>query len=128
MMPLCKAEKIGVIPYSPLAAGRLARDWSVSTPRSETDPAQKMKYDAMAEQDRPIVDRVAAIAETRGVPRAQIALAWLFQKEQMTAPIIGVTSIAQLDESIGSLDITLSREEIASLEELYVPHPVVGAL
>ncbi|SEN74462.1 aldo/keto reductase [Paenibacillus sp. OV219] len=128
MMPLCKAEKIGVIPYSPLASGRLVRDASVTTYRSETDQAQKMKYDATAATDRFIADRVAAIAEKRGVPRVQIALAWLLQKEPVTAPIIGVTSIAQLEESIGSLTLKLTPDEIASLEELYVPHRVVGAL
>jgi len=128
MMPLCKAEKIGVIPYSPLASGRLARDWSATTHRSQTDNAQKMKYDATAGTDRLIVDRVAAIAAKRGVPRVQIALAWLLQKEPVTAPIIGATTIAQLEESVDALSVTLTQDEIASLEELYVPHPVVGAL
>lgn len=128
MMPLCKAEKIGVIPYSPLASGRLAREWTETTYRSETDQAQKMKYDATASADRLIADRVTAIAEQRGVPRAQIALAWLLQKDAMTAPIIGATNVNQLEEAAGSLAITLTPEEIKSLEELYVPHPVVGAL
>ncbi|MFC4101570.1 aldo/keto reductase [Paenibacillus xanthanilyticus] len=128
MMPLCKEEKIAVIPYSPLASGRLAREWSVVTPRSETDPAQKMKYDATADIDRVIADRVSAIAEQRGVPRAQVALAWLLQKEPVTAPIIGATQIAHIEEAVGALDVTLTPEEIASLEELYVPHKVVGAL
>lgn len=127
MMPLCREEKIGVIPYSPLASGRLARDWSETTHRSETDQAQKMKYDATAASDRLIVDRLAAIAEQRGVPRAQIALAWLLQKEPVTAPIIGATKIAHLEEAAGALSITLTHDEITSLEELYVPHPVVGA-
>ncbi|MGG1553806.1 aldo/keto reductase [Paenibacillus ferrarius] len=128
MMPLCKSEKIGVIPYSPLAAGRLVRDWPTSTFRSETDQAQKMKYDAMAETDRFIIERVAALAERRGVPRVHVALAWLLQKEAMTSPIIGVTSISQLEEAVGALSVTLTQEEIAFLEELYVPHRVVGAL
>lgn len=128
MMPLCKAEQIGVIPYSPLASGRLAREWNTTTHRSETDQAQKMKYDATASTDRLIVERVAAIAEQRGVPRVQVALAWLLQKEPVTAPIIGATSIAQLEEAVGTLALTLTQAEIASLEELYVPHPVVGAL
>lgn len=128
MMPLCKEEKIGVIPYSPLASGRLVRDWNTVTFRSETDQAQKMKYDATAEQDRLIAERVAVVAEKRGVPRVQVALAWLLQKEPVTAPIIGVTSIAQLEETIGSIELTLTPEEIDFLEELYVPHRVVGAL
>ncbi|MBD2872493.1 aldo/keto reductase [Paenibacillus arenilitoris] len=127
MMPLCKEEKIGVIPYSPIASGRLARDWSVTTRRSETDQAQKWKYGATEEADRVIVDRVADIAQKRGVPRVQVALAWLLQKEQVTAPIIGATSIAQLEEAVDALSITLTQDEIKSLEELYVPHRVVGA-
>jgi Predicted oxidoreductases (related to aryl-alcohol dehydrogenases) len=128
MMPLCKEEKIGVIPYSPLASGRLARDWTVTTRRSETDQAQKMKYGSTEEIDRSVADRVTAIAEQRGIPRAQIALAWLLQKEPVTAPIIGATNIGQLEEAVGSIEVTLTREEIASLEEPYVPHRVVGAL
>lgn len=128
MMPLCRSEKIGVIPYSPLASGRLARDWSETTYRFETDAAQHMKYDAMMEADRPIVDRLAAIAEQRGIPRAQIALAWLLQKQPVTAPIIGVTKMSQLDDAVAALSVKLTADEITSLEELYVPHPVVGAL
>ncbi|MFB9328057.1 aldo/keto reductase [Paenibacillus aurantiacus] len=128
MMPLCKEEKIAVIPYSPLASGRLARDWSVSTPRSETDPAQKMKYDATADIDRVIADRVTAIAKQRGVTRAQVSLAWLLQKEPVTAPIIGATKNVHIEEAVSALEVTLTPEEIASLEELYVPHKVVGAL
>ncbi len=128
MMPLCKEEKIAVIPYSPLASGRLVRDGSVVTERSQTDQAQKWKYDATAEADRLIIDRVAEIAQKRGVPRVQIALAWLLQKEPVTAPIIGATSIAQLEETVDALSTTLTTEEITLLEELYVPHRVVGAL
>ncbi|GLX70547.1 aldo/keto reductase [Paenibacillus glycanilyticus] len=128
MMPLLRAEKIGAIPYSPLASGRLVRDWNTVTHRSQTDEAQKMKYDASAEQDRLIAERVAAVAERRGVPRVQVALAWLLQKEAVSSPIIGVTSMAQLEETIGSIELTLTPEEINYLEELYVPHRVVGAL
>lgn len=128
MMPLCKDQKIGVIPYSPLASGRLARDWSETTYRSETDQAQKMKYDAFAGKDEGIVERLAAVAEKRGVTRAQIALAWLLQKEPVTSPIFGVTTMSQLEEVVAALPITLSAEEVASLEELYIPHRVVGAV
>ncbi|MDQ0914518.1 aldo/keto reductase [Paenibacillus sp. V4I5] len=128
MMPLCKEEKIGVIPYSPLASGRLTRDWSETTYRSETDQAQRSKYAATASTDRLIVDRLAAIAEKRGVPRVQIALAWLFQKEPVTAPIIGVTKMSHLEDPVAALSITLTPEEMASLEELYVPHRVIGAV
>lgn len=128
MLPLCRAEKIGVIPYSPLASGRLTRDWSEATHRSETDQVQKSKYDTFADADRLIVERVAAIAEQRGVSRVQIALAWLLQKEPVTAPIIGATKESHLDNAAAALSITLTPEEIASLEEPYVPHRVVGAL
>ncbi|KQU25062.1 MULTISPECIES: aldo/keto reductase [Priestia] len=126
MLPLCREEKIGVTPYSPLASGRLVRDWSETTLRSETDQAQKSKYDATADADRLVVERVAAIAEKRGVPRIHIALAWLLQKEPVTSPIIGATKISHLEDAIGSLSIKLTPEEIASLEEPYVPHPIVG--
>lgn len=128
MLPLCREEKVGVIPYSPLASGRLTRDWSENTKRSETDQVQKSKYDATASTDRLIVERVAAIAEQRGVSRAQIALAWLLQKEPVTAPIIGATKLSHLDDPVAALSVTLTPEEITSLEEPYVPHAVVGAI
>jgi len=128
MLPLCKEEKIGVIPYSPLASGRLTRDWSETTLRSETDDTQKSKYGATENTDRLIVERVAKIAEKHGVPRAQIALAWLLQKEPVAAPIIGATKISHLEDSVGALAVKLTTEEVAYLEEPYVPHPVVGAL
>lgn len=128
MLPLCKEEKIAVIPYSPLASGRLTRDWSETTHRSETDQVQKSKYDATANTDRLIVEKVAAIAEQRGVPRAQIALAWVLQKEPVTTPIIGATKMSHLEDAVAALSITLTAEEIASLEEPYVPHPVVGPI
>lgn len=127
MMPLCRAEKIGVIPYSPLASGRLTRDWSETTHRSETDQVQKHKYDATASADKLIVKRVAAIAENRSVPRAQIALAWLLQNEPVTSPIIGATKPTHLEDAVAALSIKLTAEEVAFLEEPYVPHPVVGA-
>jgi aryl-alcohol dehydrogenase-like predicted oxidoreductase len=126
MLPLCKAEKIGVIPYSPIASGRLVRDWSETTLRSETDQMQKIKYDATADVDRAVVERVATLAEKHDVPRIHIALAWLLQKEPVVAPIIGATKISQLEEAVGALSIKLTPEEIASLEESYVPHRIVG--
>lgn len=126
MLPLCREEKIGVTPYSPLASGRLTREWSETTHRSETDQVQKSKYDSTAGSDRLIVERVAAIAEKRGVPRIHIALAWLLQKEPVTAPIIGATKTSHLEDAIGALSIALTPEEIASLEEPYVPHKIVG--
>ncbi len=112
MLPLCRAEKIGVIPYSPLAGGRLTRDPQETTHRSETDEIAKWKYDATAEADRLIVDQVAAIAEKHGVPRAQIALAWLLQKEPVTAPIVGATKISHLEDAVAALSIRLTSEKI----------------
>ena len=127
MLPLCREEKIGVIPYSPLAAGRLTRDWSSeSTLRSETDQIAKGKYDATAETAQQVVERVAAIAEKHGVPRVHIALAWLLNKPHITAPIIGATKLEHLEQSIAALDIELSEDEVKSLEAPYQPHPVLG--
>lgn len=128
MLPLCVEEKIGVIPYSPLAGGRLTRDWKESTHRSETDKVAQSKYGAFEDADRLIADQVAAIAEQRGVLRSQIALAWLLQKQPVTAPIIGATKASHLEDSIAALSIQLTPEEIAALEAPYVPHRVVGAL
>jgi aryl-alcohol dehydrogenase-like predicted oxidoreductase len=127
MLPLCREEQIGVIPYSPLAAGRLTRDWSAErTLRSETDQIAKIKYDTTADTDRQVVERVAAIAEQHGVPRVHIALAWLLQKKPVTAPIIGATTVRHLDDAVGALALTLTEDEIASLEAPYVPHRIVG--
>jgi 1-deoxyxylulose-5-phosphate synthase len=128
MMPLCRAEGVGSIPYSPLASGRLTRDWSSSesTLRFETDQIQKSKYDAAVEMDRPIVKRVAEIAEKHGVKRVHIALAWLLQKEPVTAPIVGATKISHLEDAVGALSVKLSPEDVIYLEEPYVPHRIVG--
>ncbi len=127
MMPLCKAEKIGVIPFSPLASGRLTRDLQETTQRSENDQIQKAKYDATVEADRIIIDQVAAIAARRNVTRAQIALAWLLQKEPVTAPIIGATKMTHLEDAAAALSIRLTPEEISLLEDSYVAHPVYGS-
>ena len=128
MLPLCVEEKIGVIPYSPLASGRLTRDRaSEGTLRAETDQIQKMKYDATADTDQQIVERVAEIAEKQGVPRVHIALAWLLQKAPVTAPIVGATKTTHLEDAVGALSVKLTPEEVAYLEEPYVPHRVVGA-
>ena len=127
MLPLCRAEGIGVIPYSPLASGRLTRDLSSeNTLRSETDQIAKNKYDASAETDRQVVGRVAELAGKRGVTRTQIALAWLLQKAPVTAPIIGATRVSHLEEAVGALPVRLTQEEVTFLEEPYVPHRIVG--
>lgn len=127
MVPLCQDQNIALTPYSPLASGRLIRDASVTTQRSETDVIQKSKYDSTAAADRFIIVRVAELAEKRGVPRVHIALAWLLQKEQVAAPIVGATKVSHLEDAVGALSVKLSEEEMAYLEEPYVPHPVVGA-
>lgn len=127
MLPLCRVEGIGATPYSPLASGRLTRDWSSQgTLRAETDQIQKLKYDGAAESDRPIVERVAELAKKYGASRAHIALAWLLQKEPVAAPIIGATKISHLEEAVGALAIKLTRDDVTNLEEPYMPHRIVG--
>jgi aryl-alcohol dehydrogenase-like predicted oxidoreductase len=127
MLPLCRAQQIGVIPYSPLASGRLTRDWSAdSTLRSATDQVAVSKYGSTADTDQAVVARVAETAAKRGVARAQIALAWLLQKTPVTAPIIGATKIAHLEEALGALSVKLTPDDVAYLEEPYVPHRIVG--
>ncbi|MEC0304894.1 aldo/keto reductase [Terribacillus saccharophilus] len=126
MLPLCKEERIGVTPYSPLASGRLTRDWTETTHRSKTDQIQKSKYDATADADRLVAERVATIAEKRDIPRMHVALAWLLSKETITAPIIGATKIPHLEDAVGSLSVKLTTEETTFLEEAYIPHSVVG--
>ncbi len=128
MLGLCLAEGIGVLPWSPLARGRLTRAWESqsSTTRSQTDEYGKQIYSGTEEADKPVVDRVGEIAEARGITRAQIALAWLFHQPAVTAPIVGVTKPHHLEEAVGALAIKLSEAEIEALEAPYVPHPVVG--
>ena len=123
MLPLCAAEGIGVIPWSPLARGRLTRDWEASTARSETDEFAAKLY---AEGDREIVERVAKVAAERGVPRAQVAMAWLLAKPVITAPIIGATKLSHLEDAAAGAELTLSTAEIALLEEPYRARPVAG--
>ncbi len=127
MLPLCRAEKIGCIPYSPLAAGRLTRDKSSEiTQRAETDQIAKRKYDSTAETDQRVVERVGEIAQKYGVLRVHIALAWLLQKDPVTAPIVGATKISHLEDAVGALSVHLTAEDVAYLEEPYVPHAIVG--
>ncbi len=126
MLPLCEAEGVGVIPWSPLARGRLTRDWEESSKRSETDAFGKTLYDKTEEADRRVVEAVAAVANERGVPRAQIALAWVLQKRPVTSPIVGATKAHHLEDAAAALSIKLTDEEIRRLEEPYVPHAVIG--
>jgi aryl-alcohol dehydrogenase-like predicted oxidoreductase len=126
MLPLCASEGIGVIPWSPLARGRLTRDWDETTNRTETDEFGKTLYTSAVDSDRKVVERVAEVAAKRGVPRAQVALAWLLSKPFMTAPIVGASKPNHLEDAVAAVSLKLSEEEITKLEEPYVPHPVVG--
>jgi aryl-alcohol dehydrogenase (NADP+) len=125
MLPLCSDQKVAVIPWSPLARGRLTREWDVETDRSRTDEFGKTLYDTSA-SDRVIVERVAKVAAERGVPRAQIALAWMLGKGVITAPIIGATKPHHIDDAVAAVDLHLSDDEVNALEEPYTPHPVAG--
>jgi aryl-alcohol dehydrogenase-like predicted oxidoreductase len=126
MLPLCESEGIGVIPWSPLARGRLTRDWNNSSARSETDEFGRTLYANTEEADRQIVERVSQIATKRGVPRAQVALAWVLQKKPVTAPIVGATKLHHLNDAVAALSLKLTTDEIHLLEERYVPHAVAG--
>ena len=123
MLPLCVDEGIGVIPWSPLARGRLTRPWGTDTERSGTDAFGQTLY---GESDRTVVERVAQVADGRGVPMAQVALAWVAQVPGVVAPIVGATKPHHLEDAVASLEITLSVEEVALLEEPYVPHAPAG--
>lgn len=128
MMGLCAAEGIGVIPWSPLARGRLARPWETepSTRRAETDEFGKTLYTKMEEADKRVVEAVGTIAQAHSVPRAQVALAWLLAKPGVTSPIVGATKPHHLEDAVAALEVKLSAAEIALLEQPYLPHPVGG--
>lgn len=126
MLPLCREEGIGVIPWSPLARGRLTRDWEEGSARAETDDFGKTLYAATADADRKVVEAVAKVAKARGIPRAQVALAWVLAKPGITAPIVGASKMGHLDDAVAALAVKLTAEEIATLEAAYVPHAVVG--
>jgi 1-deoxyxylulose-5-phosphate synthase len=126
MLPLCAAEGIAVIPWSPQARGRLTRNWDYSSVRTETDEAFRRLFAKTEEADRKVIDRVAQVAAARGIPRAQVALARLLAKPIVTAPIVGATKLEHLDDAVASVNLRLSGDEITALEEPYVPHAVVG--
>lgn len=126
MFGLCRAEGIGVIPWSPLARGRLARPWEEETARSSSDEVGKRLYAMTKETDRAVVERVAKVAGDKGLPMSQIALAWVLHQDVITAPIIGASKPHHLEDAVAALSLKLTPEEIASLEEPYVPHPVLG--
>ena len=126
MLPLCRDQGIAVLPWSPLARGRLTRDWNESSERQESDNVGTALYDATQEADRKVIKAVAAIAKARGVPRAQVALAWVAQKSGVTTPIVGASKPHHLTDAIAALDLKLTAEEIATLEVPYVPHGIAG--
>jgi 1-deoxyxylulose-5-phosphate synthase len=126
MMPLCTAERIAVVPWSPLARGRLTRPWNTETVRTRTDEYGNKLYESAVEADRRVVEEVATIAAARGVPSAQVALAWVAQKPFVTAPIIGASKSQHLTDAVAALTLHLDDAEIARLESPYVPHAIVG--
>jgi len=123
MLPLCADQGIGVIPWSPLARGRLTRDWDEGSARQQTDEFGKTLY---RPEDRLVVEQVTAVAEARGVPRAQVALAWVLANPVVSAPIVGVTKPSQLDDAVAAVELRLTEDEIGRLESEYQPHAVVG--
>jgi aryl-alcohol dehydrogenase-like predicted oxidoreductase len=123
MLPLCRDQGIGVIPWSPLARGRLTRPWDATSARSETDEFGRTLY---RDEDRAIVEAVAAVAADRGVSPAQVALAWMLSRPGITAPIIGATKMAHLEDAIAAVELELTSDEIGRLEAPYAPHEIAG--
>ncbi len=124
MVPLCQAEGVGLLPWSPLARGLLAGNRKAQTLRSKEDDYSKKLY--TQEADDRVVDCVAQVAKDRGVPPAQIALAWLLQKSQVTAPIVGASKPHHLQDAVAAVSVKLTQQEISQVESVYVPHPVLG--
>ncbi|MGN6507587.1 MAG: aldo/keto reductase [Tepidisphaeraceae bacterium] len=128
MIPLCVDQGIGLIPWSPMARGKLTRPWSdePQTERAGTDEFGKTLYAKTADSDKQTVAAVAKVAQARGVPMAQIALAWMLHQSPVTSPIIGASKAHHLDDALAALELSLSKDELAALEAPYVPHPVLG--
>jgi aryl-alcohol dehydrogenase-like predicted oxidoreductase len=126
MHPFCLDTGVGVIPWSPLARGKLTRPWDEVTKRTDSDAFGNSLYQQSVDSDKKIVDAVAAVAEARGVPRAQVALAWVAQQDAVTAPIVGATKANHLDDAAAAVELQLTDTELAQLEEHYVPHAVEG--
>ncbi|WP_030187634.1 aldo/keto reductase [Streptomyces sp. NRRL S-813] len=123
MLPLCADQGVAVLPWSPLARGRLTRDWGTATLRSTTDEPGTFLYQ---EDDRTVVEVVTRIAGARGVPRAQVAMAWLLNKDKVTAPIVGASKSGHIEDAVAALELTLTEKEIEELEQPYVPHQISG--
>ncbi len=126
MLPLCRDQGVGVIPWSPLARGRLARPWGEHTPRIASDVFGSGLFAHTEAADRGVADALASLSAQRGLPRAQLALAWLLRQPGLTAPIIGASRPEHFDDAVAALTVTLSETEAAALEAPYLPHPVVG--
>jgi 1-deoxyxylulose-5-phosphate synthase len=122
MLPLCIDQGIAVMPWSPLARGRLTRGWNESSSRQDSDEYGKTLYNGFPESDRLVIEAVGKIAEGRGVPRAQVALAWVLQKKGVTSPIVGASRAEQLTDAVAALSLKLTEDEIKTLEAPYVPH------
>ena len=128
LIPICRQMNVSLTPYSPLAAGRVARaDWDADTLRSKTDEVAKGKYDSTEASDKKISERIAELAAKYSTTMSRIAFAWHFAKG-VTSPIIGATKAKYLDDAVGAFDVTLTDEDIAYIDEPYVPHKIVGAL
>lgn len=128
MIPLCENRKIAVIPWSPLAGGRLAHPWGTKTPRVEIDEVSKWVWDGTNDLDKVVIDNVEKIAGEKGISMAQLSLAWMLSKSFITAPIVGTTTVKHVEEAVAALDIKLSKDEIEALEKPYVNHPVLGMM
>lgn len=126
MLKLCRAEGVGVLPWSPLARGRLTRDWAEGSARADTDDVLKRLYSATEQADRGVIDAVGEVAAQRGVSRAQVAMAWLLRQPAVTAPIVGASKPRHLEDAVAALALRLTDEEAARLEAAYAPHPVAG--
>ncbi len=123
MLPFCADQGVGVLPWSPLARGRLTRDWDAGSARAETDEFGKTLY---RDEDREIVEKVAEVADRRRLPRAQVALAWLLAQDAVTSPIVGVTKPQHLDDAVAAVDVELAEVDLEALGERYVPHAIAG--
>ena len=126
MLPFCLDQGIAVMPWSPLARGRLTRGWNESSNRIETDEFGKTLYNDFPDSDRLVTEAVGKVAAARGVPRAQVALAWVLQKKGVTSPIVGASKVEHLTDAVAALSLKLTADEIKTLEAPYVPHKVAG--
>jgi aryl-alcohol dehydrogenase-like predicted oxidoreductase len=128
MIPLCQDRKIALTPWSPLAGGRLAHPWGTVTPRTKIDEVSKWVWDGTNHLDKVVIDNVQKMAQVLGISMGQMSLAWMLGKKYITAPIVGTTAVAHVEEAVAALDIQLSDEEVQALEKPYVPHPVLGMM